>query len=94
MTRRAVLRTVELIEEFIDQGREYIFMDTFKDTLLKVAPEKMILQLGCKHVTSPAYEYIELPYHGVSKRRLQSVLDMWVDEADNGQPLDKLKGKS
>lgn len=68
-------RTVAKINSLIDKGKFDIYGQEYDDLINEYGANELMI-LGCKMCKSPnGVKHLEVPYHGISKRRLNKALE-------------------
>ena len=70
-----IKRTIAKINELIDQSKFDIYGQEYEDLINEYGRNELMI-LGCKLCKTPTgIKHIEIPYHGISKRRLDKALE-------------------
>ena len=68
-------KTVAKINELIDKGKFDIYGQEYEDLISQYGANELMV-LGCKMCKTPTgIKHIEIPYHGISKRRLNKAFE-------------------
>lgn len=66
---------IQSVQEVLDTGKVEVFNDAAQELIRKCGRNEL-MAVGCKIVMPPTRrEYIELPYDGLSKKRLSKLFE-------------------
>ena len=81
-------KTIAKINQLIEEGKFSIFGQEYEDIIKEYGVNELMI-LGCKICKTPTgIRHLEIPYHGVSKRRLNNALNtlkMLEGEIEDGE---------